>query len=467
MVGNNTSGTRSIVYGKTSENIVSVRIALADGTICECAPTDEESWRAKEAAGGREGELYRGVRELIEANEAEIAARFPTVMRRVSGYALDAFLPGDRGQPGPWNLAHLIVGSEGTLGVLLDAKLRLHPLPKATTVCVVHFQDVIESLAAVPAILKHEPSAVELLDDVILAEARSNPTTADKASFFEGEPQSVLIVEFFGDDQSIATSRAEKSAADLEEQGIGYAWLVCEGEQQARVWEVRKLGLGLISNVKGARKGIACIEDAAIPVEHLATYIGQVRDLCQSMGVKLCLYAHASVGVIHARPVLDLHDPADVAKMREVSWAAFKLVKQYGGSWASEHGDGLLRGEFIASFYGEQITDAFVEIKRLFDPKGLMNPGKIVNPAPMTDRLRYGEGYEPQHIESTFHYRDQGGFVLAVEQCAGIGACRKTGGGTMCPSYMATRDEEHSTRGRAKRATHGHEWPAVGRVTHG
>ena len=449
MIGNNTSGTRSIIYGKTSENISSVRVALADGTICEFGPTDEVTWRQMESVGDRQSEIYRGVRTLIEANEQEIADRFPTVMRRVSGYALDAFLPGDRGQPGPWNLAHLIVGSEGTLAVLLEAKLKLRPLPKATAVCVVHFHDVIDSLEAVPAILKHKPSAVELLDDVILKEARSNPSTAAKAKFLVDEPLAVQIVEVFAESEAEAARKVASMADSLKRGGIGYAWLVCEGEKQARVWEVRKLGLGLISNVKGARKGIACIEDAAIPVEQLAEYIRRVRDICHSMGIELCLYAHASVGVIHARPVLDLHDPADVERMREVSRAAFELVKEYGGSWASEHGDGLLRGEFIADFYGPRISGLFADVKRLFDPQGLMNPGKIVDPGSMTERLRYGDGYETAAIDSKFHYRDQGGFVLAVEQCAGIGACRKTGSGTMCPSYMATRDEEHSTRGRA------------------
>jgi FAD/FMN-containing dehydrogenase/Fe-S oxidoreductase len=449
MIGNNTSGTRSLIYGKTSENVISVRVVLADGTVCEFAPTDDSQWRAIEERGGREGELYRGVRKLVEENQDEIAARFPTTMRRVSGYALDAFLPGDRGQEGPWNLSHLIVGSEGTLGVLLEAKLRLQPLPTATSLCVVHFDDVIDSLAAVPAILQHHPSAVELLDDVILVEARSNPTTASKAKFFVGEPSAVQIVEFFADSEAEAGARARQLASDLETQGIGYAQLVCEGEAQAQVWEVRKLGLGLLTNVKGARKAIACIEDAAVPVEKLAEYIGRVRDVCRELDVDLCLYAHASVGVIHARPVLDLHDPEDVAKMRAVSWAAFKMVQEYGGSWASEHGDGLLRGEFIADFYGPQITAAFRQIKDLFDPPGLMNPGKIVASGLMTERLRYGESYQPQAPDATFHYRDQGGFVLAVEQCAGIGACRKKGEGTMCPSYMATRDEEHTTRGRA------------------
>ncbi len=449
MVGNNTSGTRSIVYGKTSENIVSLRVALMDGTVCEFAATSQEAWLAKEARHDREGELYRGIRALVEANMTEIAARYPTVMRRVSGYALDAFLPGERGQDGPWNLSHLIVGSEGTLGVLLEAKLKLRPLPKAAAVCVVHFKDVIESLAAVPAILQHSPSAVELLDDVILSEARTNAATAAKADFFEGVPQAVQIVEFLGETEEEAAERAKAMAAALKSEAIGYASLVCTGDDQARVWEVRKLGLGLISNVPGARKGIACIEDASVPVEHLASYIGRVRDVCREMGVELCLYAHASVGVIHARPLLDLHDPDDVAKMKQISWAAFQLVKEYDGSWASEHGDGLLRGEFIADFYGPKIAAAFAEVKRLFDPRGLMNPGKIVDPAPMTELLRYDDRYRPAAVDSSFHYRDQGGFVLAVEQCAGIGACRKTGGGTMCPSYMATRDEEHTTRGRA------------------
>ena len=449
MIGNNSSGTHSIIYGKTSENIISCRVALADGTLCEFAPTAPEQWQAIEDAGGRLGELYRGVREIFAANQAEIAARFPKTMRRVSGYALDAFLPNEQGQPGPWNLAHLITGSEGTLGILLDAKLKLHPLPNATALCVVHFHDVIEALEAVVPILQHAPSAVELLDDVILHESRSNSATAAKADFFAGEPQAIQIVELIGNDAAEAGAKAWALAEDLEQAGVGYARLVCQGADVARVWEVRKLGLGLLTNVKGARKGIACIEDAAVPVEQLPEYIRRVRDFCDGKNVKLCMYAHASVGVIHARPMLDLHDPEDVALMRDIAWTAFRMVQEYGGSWASEHGDGLLRGEFIADFYGPQITAAFRAVKQLFDPRGIMNPGKIIEPGSMTDRLRYGNGYQVQPVQPRFHYREQGGFALAVEQCAGIGACRKIGSGTMCPSYMATRDEEHTTRGRA------------------
>ena len=215
------------------------------------------------------------------------------------------------------------------------------------------------------------------------------------------------------------------------------------------MWEVRKLGLGLISNRAGKRKGQAFIEDACVPIAVLPEYIERVLGICAAHGVPVTLYAHSSVGVLHVRPMLDLHDAGDVALMKQIANEVFELVVSYGGSFSSEHGDGILRGEFVPRFYGPQIYEAFRAVKRLFDPHNLMNPGKIVEPVSMTSHLRYGPGYRPDPPPSRFHYRDQGGFVLAVEQCNGVGACRKIGAGTMCPSYMATRDEHHSTRGRA------------------
>ena len=460
MIGNNSSGTRSIVYGKTIDHVLSCKVVLSDGTLLELEPVDEDSWQDRSQGDSREAEIYRGVKNISDRYREEILARYPKVMRRVSGYNLDEFVDG-AGYTGPiggrsnsnhrvWNLANLVVGSEGTLGFVLEAKIKLEPLPRATALCIVHFHDLIESLRAVVEINRHGPSAVELLDEVVLREAVVNASTRHLATFIQGEPDAVLLVEVFGENADDAAAKIHSLAQELRSSRIGYAWPIrTDPKQQAEVWEVRKVGLGLISNAKGPTKGQAFVEDACVPVEALPEYVGRMRALCEEQGCGSSVYAHASVGVLHFRPMLDLHKEQDRQKMIAIAQEAFEMVCSYGGAFAGEHGDGLVRGQFIPQYYGPRLYQAFREIKGLFDPGNLMNPGKIVDTPSMLSHLRYGETYRLQPVENLFHYRDQGGFPLAVEQCNGVGACRKLGSGTMCPSYMATRDEEATTRGRA------------------
>ncbi|QDU32222.1 putative FAD-linked oxidoreductase [Poriferisphaera corsica] len=470
MIGNNTSGTRSIVYGKAIDNVISCTFALDDGTILECESLNQTDWQHKEELTDREGDVYRQVRQVIEQNADEIKSRYPKVMRRVSGYNLDEFVDG-AGYTGPiggrdnaghrlWNLSNLLVGSEGTIGILLEAKIKLTPLPKATAICAVHFDDDIESLRAVPEINKHDPSAVELLDKVVLDEAMRNPATKHMATFIDPHPDdpenttrtpaAIQVVEVFAETPEEASNRMLAFAEAMKSKGIGYAHHVRTDPKRINdVWEVRKLGLGLISNVKGPIKGQAFVEDACVPVEVLGDYIAYLKQICTDKNVPTSMYAHSSVGVIHFRPMIDLHDPEQRQKMVEIAEAAFHKVCEYGGTFAGEHGDGIVRGQFIPTYYGQQIYDAFKQIKNIFDPKNLMNPGKIIDTPSMISNLRYGDQYRVAEIPSNYNYHDQGGFQLAVEQCNGVGACRKVGSGTMCPSYMATRDEEATTRGRA------------------
>jgi FAD/FMN-containing dehydrogenase/Fe-S oxidoreductase len=460
MIGNNASGTRSIVYGKTIDHVLACKVVLADGSVMEFQPLDEQQWQQRCDGDGREAAIYRGMRTIVDRNSDEILARYPKVMRRVSGYNLDEFVDGAgyTGEIGgrdltghrTWNLSNLVVGSEGTLGCLLEATVRLTPLPKATALSIVHFEDEIESLRRVPEILQHQPSTVELLDAVVIREALVNAATRFMTTFIEGHPKAVLLVEVFGEDQGDADQRINALAADLKAKGIGYAWPIrSDVKGQADVWNVRKLGLGLISNVKGPVKGQAFVEDACVPVEVLAEYIERLQQVCHDLDVQTTMYAHASVGVLHFRPILDLHRKDHREKMVEIANRAFEMVCQYGGVFAGEHGDGLVRGEFIPRYYGAQLYEVFRQVKQLFDPAGLMNPGKIVDTPSMISHLRYGDPYRTVDVPTHFHYRDQGGFQLAVEQCNGVGACRKLDAGTMCPSYMATRDEESTTRGRA------------------
>ena len=449
MIGNNSSGTHSIVHGKTVDHVIECTVALADGSVLTFGPEHATQWQNIAAGDDRNADIHQRFKQIIDDNRDEIERRFPKVMRRVSGYNLDHFTRDMHERP--WNLAQLIVGSEGTLGALLEAKVKLTPLPKATSVVVVHFHELMRALEAVSPILEHGPAAVEILDKVILDEAKTNRST-DKlaADFLEGSPEAVLIVEFFGDSKDEVADKAQRFASDMKQRQIGYARPIrTEPARQQNVWKLRKLALGLASNVPGARKRQAFVEDACVPVEVLPEYIGKVLALCKENDAPVSLYGHASVGVVHLEPMLDLHLESERQKMKAISDQVFELVCHYNGSWSGEHGDGIVRGGQLRRFFGDRIYQAFRDVKGLFDPHNLMNPGKIVDAPPMTDHLRYGGDYRVAEISTAFNYRDQGGFQLAVEQCNGVGACRKLGAGTMCPSYMATRDEEHSTRGRA------------------
>lgn len=448
MIGNNSSGTRSVLYGKTSDHLLSCRVALADGRLLDLQPLLRADWPRDPAA-----EWLEGLKTILDTHRDAIASRFPKVMRRVSGYALDAFL--DDPDVTPWNLARLLCGAEGTLGVLTEATVKLVPLPAATCVVAVHFADLMQSLRSIEPMLAFGPSAIELLDGTVLKEAQTNASTREIADFIEGEPQAMQLVEFFGDDAADAAAKAESMIAHLKAEGLGYAWpLFTEPARQARAWDVRRLGLGLITNKKGATKGQAFLEDACIPLPHLPQYIAEILEKCREENVNVVLYAHSSVGVLHVRPELDLHKTEDIAKMRRIAEYGFSRCVAYGGIWAGEHGDGLVRGEFIEKFFGPEVSSAFRKVKTLFDPQNLMNPNKIIDPPPMHEHMRYqvpdySAKAKTAEAAALFHYRGQGGFALAVEQCNGVGACRKIGSGVMCPSYMATRREQDSTRARA------------------
>jgi FAD/FMN-containing dehydrogenase/Fe-S oxidoreductase len=441
MIGNNSSGTKSILFGKTVDHVLATRFLLADGSELELGNTPVAEFATRQ---GREGEILQGVQRLVESNREEIKARFPKVMRRVGGYNFDEMV-GDS-----WNLAKLVCGSEGTLGLMLEATIRLTPLPKHQLVCVAHFSELLEAISAVQGILDFKPSAVEILDHTVLSLSRGNLDIAPSCGFIQGEPAAILICEFYGDTAVDVRGRAEAMAADLQQRGFGYAYPIFEdAERQADVWKVRKNGLGLMLGMKSDAKPLAFIEDAAIPVEVLPEYIDRVGAICKKHETPVAMYAHASVGVIHVRPILDLRKAVDVQRLQAIAEETFELVLEYGGSWSGEHGDGLVRSPFNERFFGPTLYQAFRELKRLFDPAGLMNPGKIVDAPPMTENLRYGAEFAEKAPSTQFQYRADGSFSAAVHMCTGVGACRKTLSGTMCPSYMATGNEAHSTRGRA------------------
>jgi len=346
MIGNNSSGVRSVRYGKTVDHVIGLSVVLSSGQELELQPLGKEQLAEKSALQTTEGRLYRSVSELVANNREEIKNRFPKVMRRVSGYNLDELVNGDE-----FNLAKLLVGSEGTLAVITEATLNLEPIPPFKALGVIHFRDLIEAIRTVPAILKYDPSAVEVLDRYGLDLALDNPSVAKLCrQFITGTPDAVLIVEFSSDSESDVQSNFEAMLRDAEVKEKSFHVYTAEDlEAQQRVWAVRKNALGVMLGVKGDEKPLPFIEDSCIPVEHLGDYIARLLEICKEHGRRMALYAHASVGVIHVRPLLNLKQQADVEIMHSISLQTFELVQKYEGSWSGEHGDGLFGAVFLVA----------------------------------------------------------------------------------------------------------------------
>ena len=445
MIGNNSSGMRSMVYGITRQHILETKILLADGTELNFKELSADEYTQRSKENNREGQIYNGFKKIIETNHEKISEKFPNVMRRVQGYNLDSFVGKDR-----WNLAELIVGSEGTLGIVIEARLNLESLPKAKVLCVVHFSELLEAIGTVETILKHNPSAIEIMDSDLIDMARESFDCLRPNGLIAGQPKGILIVEFFGESPEQAQQKAEILVSELQKEKIGYAWpIITDLAEQAKIWAIRKNGLSLLLNLKGDRKPQAFIEDTCVPVKVLPEYIGQILKFCKSIDVPIVIYAHASVGTIHLRPRLNLKVQEDIDNMKTISDFVFRLVTKYGGSWSGEHGDGRSRSSKLKEFFGIEVYEALRRVKKLFDPDALMNPGIIIAPNPMEQDLRYGANYKTAELGTEYHYRDQGNFTEAVETCSGVGVCRQRLEGTMCPSFRATGDEKNSTRGRA------------------
>jgi FAD/FMN-containing dehydrogenase/Fe-S oxidoreductase len=446
MIANNSSGTRSIVYGKTVDHVLELRAVLSDGSVVTAGPLDAPGWESRCRQQDLEGACYRAVGEQAAAHAEDIARRYPKLLRRVGGYNLDHFT--DRAAPR--NLAHLLVGSEGTLAVTLEARVRLVPLPRARAVLLVEFAHLLDALAATPAILAHRPSAVEVMDRYVLDATKLNAEAARLRDLLHGDPAAILIIELFGDSQEELSDRLAVLEQDLRGKGLGTHFLrALDAAVQARVWRLRRLALGLSMAEKGDAKAQSFVEDTAVAVEKLRDYIAAFLDLIARHGTRAGVYAHASVGCLHVRPVVDLKTAAGVRQFESLAAGVADLVLEYGGALSGEHGDGLVRSPFQERMFGPTLYQAFRTLKRAFDPHNLLNPGKIVDAPPLTANLRSGSAYVTPDVPTTFDFSVEGGLVRAAELCAGVGECRKTRAGTMCPSYQATRDEQHSTRGRA------------------
>jgi FAD/FMN-containing dehydrogenase/Fe-S oxidoreductase len=453
MAGNNSCGSRSIRYGNMVHNVLAIDALLADGSEMRFGPVPGNP----AAPGGPPAyaELARKVRAIAGREAAEIEARWPKVLRRVQGYNLDLVSPG-----GEWNFAQLLVGSEGTLAYSKRIHLKLSPLPRFRTLGVCHFDAFRRAMEAPQHIVKLAPTAVELVDRTMIGLARGNSAfRATVGRFIRGDPDAILLVEFVGEDRDAPARKLEQLAELMADFGnAGSVIPIYDPVLQREVWEVRKAGLNIMMSMKGDGKPVSFIEDCAVPLENLAEYTDLLTQVFHKHGTEGTWYAHASVGTLHVRPILNMKEDG-AKKMRAIAEEACALVKKYkGAAYSGEHGDGLVRSEWIEPVIGTRLAAALAEIKDLFDPKGLMNPGKIVRPPKQDDRSlhRFKPGYAVAKFDAALDWSEwtvpgaaSTGFAAAVEMCNNNGHCRKFDAGAMCPSFRATGDEKHLTRGRA------------------
>ena len=446
MMANNSSGTHSLIYGKTIDHVLEQKVVLADGTVSHLHPLSPQERERICAGDTLEAAGYRVVGELAAAHADEIDRRFPKILRRVGGYNLDAFVGTDR----PFNLCNLMVGSEGTLGVVAEAKIHLVGLPKAKALLSIEFADLLEALAATPAILEHHPAAVEVMDKFILDHTRGKPAFERLRDFIHGDPGALLVVEFYGERTEDLMPRLQALERALTAGGFGYHFhRTTDPTAQARIWKLRESALGLSMAMKGDAKSLSFVEDTAVAPEKLRDYIQRFLAIVRRHHTTAGVYAHASVGCLHVRPVVNLKTEEGVRQFEAIANDIADLVLEYGGALSGEHGDGLVRSPFMRKMFGPVLYEAFRTLKRTFDPLGILNPGKIVDAPSQRASLRYGSGYQTPDPATFFDYSEYGGLARAVEMCSGLGACRKKLEGTMCPSYMVTQEEAHTTRGRA------------------
>lgn len=456
MIGNNSSGSFSIKYKSTREHVLELDVVLSDGSATTFKPLSEEELEDKLRYQNLEGDIYRGMLELLEEHKEEIEKNYPhpEIIRRNTGYALDKLCEMAPINPAgrPFNLCELLCGSEGTLAMTTRARLNLEPLPKEKVLVIPHFTSLDDAMLATIEAVKLRPSAVELVDHVILDATKSNLAQKQNRFFLSGEPTHILIIQFEGDDAGILEKKVERLKDRLRDKKLCYSYPdVKDPEDIQKVWELRKAGLGLLMGLGKESRTPAFCEDTAVRVKDLPAYINDFQEILDAHEVDCVFYAHASVGELHLRPMIDTTTEEGVEKMKAMASEIATLVRSYGGSLSGEHGDGRARSPFIEQVLGEKMMPVLAKVKQLWDPENIFNPGKIVDPEPMEKDLRFSPDYTFEDFETGFEWRNEGGIEAVIESCNGAGVCRKLAesGGTMCPSYMATKDEKDSTRGRA------------------
>lgn len=472
MVGNNSCGATSIVHGTTRDHVLEIEAILSDGAEVVFKSLSEEELQQKLAlapnspnpletgshAPSLETQLYQQLLTSLadEATQSNIRREFPKpgIHRRNTGYAVDVLLQHKPFNPdGPdFNLCKLLTGSEGTLAFTTAVKLNVVPLPPPVpAVLCAHFSSLNESMEATLVAMQHLPDQCELVDKITLDCTKDNIEQSKNRFFVQGDPAAVLLIEFRRDTAEQAIAQAEELIAALQAVGMGYAFPIVTGKQTNQVWALRNAGLGVMSNIPGEAKPYSFVEDTAVALEDLPAYIREFDAMMRGFGQQAIYYAHAGAGELHTKPVLNLRNPDDLRQFREIAVASAKLVKQYNGSLSGEHGDGRVRGEFVPLMLGEANYQLLRQIKKTWDPHGIFNPGKITDAPPMDVSLRYEAGKPAPHYPTLLDFTEHGGLLHAAEKCNGSGDCRRLdlSGGTMCPSYRATRDEKDSTRARA------------------
>ncbi len=445
VIANNATGAHSLLYGMAADHLVSADVILSDGSLAALG-------EARTAGSPLFSSLYSTILDIREKYVDAMRKNWPATWRNSAGYRLNYLLPWSPSKPSQWegeyppipaagiNLAPLLAGSEGTLAVMQRAKVNLVPKPKHTILAVLAYQSNADACDDVPRLLTHRPSAVELIPQMMIRLARSVPEYARQMGWVVGDPAALLVVEFSGDQPSVLKEAACK---------IGEVMTIAESrEDQASIWNIRKVGLGLLDSSPQSARPAAFIEDCAIPVQRLGEFVREVEKIIAAHGTIGGAYAHASAGCLHIRPILDLKTARGVTDLRSISEAVFALTVRLGGAMSSEHGDGLVRSEFLEQTYGPELTGAMRALKRAADPNNILNPGKIIDAPKLDQNLRYGPEYRARVWETNLSFAHRGGLAIAIEQCNGQGVCRKDTG-VMCPSYQATREEMHSTRGRS------------------
>jgi FAD/FMN-containing dehydrogenase/Fe-S oxidoreductase len=459
MVGNNACGLHSVIYGSTRDHTLELKTILSNGSEVIFGPVDETEFENKCKSNTTEGKIYSNIKEILSdpENRKSINDDFPDplIPRRNTGYALDLLLNSrlfSEKSGRYFNFTNLLAGSEGTLAITTEIKLNLLSLPPdcKALVCI-HLTQRNEAFKANLIALKYGPSAVEMIDDNILKLTEENFSQRENRFFIEGSPGAIVIVEFLKETDEELDGTIEKMVGDLKEAGYGYSYPVIKGNKIRSVWDLRKAGLGLLSNMKGDSKPVSLIEDTAVAVSQMPQYMEDFERMLTLYGKESVYHAHIGTGELHIRPVLNLKDEEDVRLFRVLGFESAKLVKKYRGSMSGEHGDGRLRGEFIPIIIGEKNFELLKRIKKCWDPENILNPGKILDTKPMNTFLRYPAGRETRSLETYFDFSVTDGIIRGAENCNGSGDCRKSEiiGGLMCPSFMATRDERNSTRARA------------------
>lgn len=445
MMANNSAGARSLLYGKMVDHVEEVEMILATGQLLRFRMLSDSEWVQKSQQNNIEGHIYREITRIRENYHDAIDKNYPRIPRRASGYNLDELI-----KPGPFNICKLITGSEGTLGIATEIKIKISRKPKSIGLCVVHFDDIKKGMQAIHEMLLHHPIALEMIDDQIIEMGKLSPSMRGKLEWLVGNPKMVFAAEFSGNDLSEVKNKLLAFELDMKTKGIGFAHIsLTDPLKMNHIWDVRKSGLGLLLSKRTYNRAIAFIEDISIGPDQLPSFMEKFQTYLLSVGKEAGIYGHVGPGCMHVRPFIDLRKKEELNLMQKMMNDVADLVLQHHGALSGEHGDGILRAWLNKKMFGAEVYQAFIELKAAFDPENRMNPGKIIQEHDFLENLRISPETHQTHIDTFLDFSREGGFELSADLCNGNGLCRKKEG-TMCPSFQATGDEYDTTRARAQ-----------------